>query len=254
MATMSIGKAWQEAVAFVAREATLLFPVALLFVALPMVFLQEVTPPELVAWSNAPKGPMPPIPLSYWVALSLTVLISWFGSLAQLALALRPGISVAEALRLSLMRLPILVGTYLVSGVAGMLVMMVVSIPLLFVSPIFGPLVAVTTVAAFFWSRLALLNAVVIDEQLGVVASLRRAWMLTRGHFWRLVGFMVVALVLSIVASSAAQVVLGLLGGVIAGVDGARLVGGIASSAVTAAVLVYMLVMLARLYRQATAG
>ena len=43
MATMSIGKAWEEAVAFVAREATLLFPVALLFVALPGLILQEMT-------------------------------------------------------------------------------------------------------------------------------------------------------------------------------------------------------------------
>ena len=33
MAAVSIGKAWEEAVAFVAREASLLFPVALLFLA-----------------------------------------------------------------------------------------------------------------------------------------------------------------------------------------------------------------------------
>ena len=47
MATISIGKAWEEAVAFIRREATLLFPVALLFVALPGLIVQEMTPPQL---------------------------------------------------------------------------------------------------------------------------------------------------------------------------------------------------------------
>ena len=62
MAAMSIGKAWEEAVAFVARERSLLFPVALLFVALPGLILQEMTPPELATWTME-KGAMPDIPL-----------------------------------------------------------------------------------------------------------------------------------------------------------------------------------------------
>lgn len=249
MATMSIGKAWQEAVAFVAREATLLFPVALLFVALPIVVLQEMTPPELTAWSAAPTGAMPPVPSSYWLALLLTVLLIWFGSLALFAMALRPGISVGEALRLSFARLPVLIGTSLLAGVA----IMAALIPLIFLLPYVGLLIAVI-VALFVGTRLALLNPVVIDDHLGVIASLRRAWALTRGHFWRLAAFLAIITLLSAVAGSAAQAIMGLLGSLIAGLDGARLAGGIASAAVTSVVQVYMLVMIARLYRQASAA
>lgn len=246
MATMSIGKAWEETVAFVAREAPLLFPVALLFVALPVVILQEMTPPELAAWSAAPKGPMPPVPPSYWLAGTLTILSIWFGSLALFAMALRPGISVGEALRLSVVRLPVLAGTSLLAGAA---IVVVVCIPVIFL-PYVGLWIA-AGVALFAGTRLALLNPVVIDEHRGVIASLRHAWALTRGHFWRLAGFLAIVMLLSAIAGSAAQVIIGLLGGLIAGADGARLIGGIASAAVTSIVQVYMLVMLARLYRQA---
>jgi len=252
MATMSIGKAWEEAVAFVAREAALLFPVALLFVALPVVVLQEMTPPELIAWSAAPKaGTMPPVPGSYWLALILTVILAWFGSLTLFALALRPGISVAEALKLSLSRLPVLLGTSLLAGLLLFLAVMLVSVPLVFVGGVAGPIVAIVGLGLFVGARLALLNPVVIDDHLGVVASLRRAWSLTRGHFWRICGFLVILLLLSTVAGSAAQAVVGVVGGLVAGADGARLAGGIAAAAVSGVVQVYMLVMLARLYRQA---
>ena len=116
MATLSIGKAWEETAAFVAREAALLLPVALLFVALPIVLLQEMTPPELVQWSASMKGTMPAVPGSYWFSLLLAVVLIWFGSLTLFALALRPGISVAEALRLALHRLPVLIGDQRAGG------------------------------------------------------------------------------------------------------------------------------------------
>ena len=110
---MSIGKAWEEA-----RESSLLFPVALLFVALPGLILQEMTPPELAKW-NLAESTMPQVPGSFWLAMLLAVIIIWFGSLTLFALALRPGISVGEALRLSFARLPVLLGVALV--VAGFL-------------------------------------------------------------------------------------------------------------------------------------
>jgi hypothetical protein len=116
MAAVSIGKAWEEAVAFVAREASLLFPVALLFLALPGLILQEMTPPQLAEWMADPKRTgLPDIPPGFTVAMLLGVIIIWFGSLTLFALALRPGISVGEALRLGFARLPVLLGTALVA-------------------------------------------------------------------------------------------------------------------------------------------
>ena len=252
MATMSIGKAWEEAVAFVAREATLLFPVALLFVALPGLILQEMTPPELAAWSLSPTAStMPAVPLSYWLGLIVAVLLVWFGSLTLFALALRPGISVGEALRLGLNRLPVLIGTALVVIGALMAAAMVLVTVMILLSLVSKPLAAGGGVLLGF--GLMLLNPVVIDGSAGVMPSLRQSWSLTRGHFWRLLAFILITLIVSAIASTAAQAIFGLIGGLIGGAEAARLIGGVAGAAISTAIQVYMLVMIARLYRQALA-
>jgi hypothetical protein len=258
---MSIGKAWEESVAFVRREAALLFPVALLFVALPSLILQEMTPPELQAWFAAPKADtIPAMPPGFGLAMLLTIILIWFGSLALFALALRPGISVGEALRLSFARLPVLIGTTLVVvGAVAVVFVAAALVGILFaivskpLAATIGLLLGFGAIALIFFAsvRLVLLNPVVIDGTAGVMESLRRAWALTRGYFWRLFGFLVILMLLSSIAGAAAQVIVGLVGGLIAGAEGARLAGGLAGAAVTSIVQVYMLVMLARLYRQA---
>lgn len=262
MANISIGKAWEEAVAFITREATLLFPVALLFVALPGLIVQEMTPPELQAWFAQPKvDAIPVMPPGFALAMLLGIVIIWFGSLALFALALRPGISVGEALRLSFARLPVLIGTALL--VVAAIVAFVVLIALLGAvfslasqqaAAVMGLLLGTAAVVIIFFAsvRLVLLNPVVIDTRAGVIESLRRAWSLTRGHFWRLLGFLLIVMLLSTLVGTAAQVIVGLLGGLLAGPEGARLAGGIAGAAVSAVIQVYLLVMLARLYRQAS--
>lgn len=261
MATMSIGKAWEEAVAFVAREATLLFPVALLFVALPGVILQEMTPPELQAWFAEPKmDAIPAMPPGFGLAMLLTIILIWFGSLALFALALRPGISVGEALRLSIARLPVLIGTALVVVgivsaifVGAALVGVVFSLASRQLAAAVGILLGFGAAGLIFFAsiRLVLLNPVVIDTRLGVMASLRQAWALTRGYFWRLFGFLIIVMLLSTIAGSAAQAIVGSLVGLASGAEAARFAGGLAGAAVSSVAQVYMLVMLARLYRQA---
>jgi len=262
MTVMSIGKAWEEAVAFVARERGLLFPVALLFVALPGLILQEMTPPELANWTMD-KSALPDIPFSFALSMLIGVIIIWFGSLALFALALRPGISVGEALRLSLSRLPVLLGTALAVVVAllavaivGMIIVVAISFVAKAASAALAMLLGIGLGAVMLFAsvRLLLLNPVVIDGSEGVAASLRHSWALTRGHFWRLFGFILVLTLLSAIVGSAAQVIFGLIGRLIAGAEGARLIGGIAAAIVSTVVQVYMLVMLARLYRQAEAG
>ncbi len=261
MAVMSIGKAWEETVAFVARERSLLFPVALLFVALPGLIVQEMTPPELASWTM--KDALPDVPVSFWLAMVLGVVLIWFGSLTLFALALRPGISVQEALRLSLARLPVLLGTALtvvgLLGAAIVAVAIIVVLLTLVAKPLAAALamllgVAVGGVMMFVSVRLLLLNPVVIDGNAGVMDSLRHSWALTRGHFWRLLGFILILTLLSAIVGSAAQAIFGVIGGLVGGPDAARLTGGIAAAAVSTLLQVYILVMLARLYRQAEGG
>ncbi|WP_434403302.1 hypothetical protein [Sphingobium sp. DN12] len=264
MAAVSIGKAWEEAVAFVAREASLLFPVALLFLALPGLILQEMTPPQLAEWmANPQRTGLPEIPPGFALAMLLGVIIIWFGSLTLFALALRPGISVGEALRLGFARLPVLLGTallamFLIGGVmlAAILVAVLASLVSESVGTSIGAILGAFVGGATIFAsvRLMLLNPAVIDGNQGVVPSLRHAWALTRGCFWRLLGFIILITLLSGIASMAAQTIFGALAGLAAGPEAARLVGGVASAAVSTVIQVYMLVMLARIYRQASAG
>ncbi len=261
MAAMSIGKAWEETIAFVARESTLLLPVALLFVALPSLIVQEMIPPELTQWlASQTKPALPDIPPSFGLAMLVSVVIIWFGSLTLFALALRPGISVGEALRLGLARLPILLGTALLIVVVivalAVLLALVIAV-LAAASKGLGAMVglvlgaALSVLALFAAVRLILLNPVVIDGTLGVTASIRHAWQLSQGYFWRLFGFLIVITMVSAIVSGAAQAVFGLIAGLIAGPTTAQFVGGLASVIVSTVLQVYMLVMIARLYRQA---
>ncbi|MEJ7926847.1 hypothetical protein WG908_08790 [Sphingobium sp. AN641] len=261
MGKLSIGKAWEESVAFVARESTLLLPVALLFVALPSLMLEQLMPPGLSAWLQAGgEGAMPPVPLGFWAGALMSMILMWFGSLALFALALRPGISVGEALRLSIARLPVLIGAALLimAGIFA-LVLLVALVAVMLASlskPLGAAVVALFStalvVAAFFGGvRMILLNPVIIDGTMGVRMSILRAWHLTQGHFWRLLAFLVLLLMLLAIVSSAAQTVVGVLAGIVAGPATAKLAGGIAGALVTTLVQLYMLVMIARLYRQA---
>jgi hypothetical protein len=61
---------------------------------------------------------------------------------------------------------------------------------------------------------------------------LRHAWALTRGCFWRLLGFIILITLLSGIASMAAQTIFGALAGLAAGPEAARLVGGVASAGI----------------------
>lgn len=255
MTTMSIGKAWEETLVFIAREAALLFPVAMLFIALPGLVLQELTPPELAAWSLAPKaGTMPRVPPGYAMGLMLSVVLMWFGSLALFALASRPGISVAEALRLSLARLPVLLGASLLAAGAGVLAILLLAIPLMLLVGPAAPLAVIVLVAGVVGTRLILLNLVVVDGTEGATGSIRRAWKLTKGHFWRLLGLLVILTLLSAIAASAAQAVFGVLAGLVGGASAAQFIGGLAAAVASTVIQVYLLVMLARLYRQAEGG
>jgi hypothetical protein len=263
MTTVSIGKAWEDSIAFVAREWHLLFPVAFLFVALPVAILQQMVPPEMAQWALNQQGTPPPLPGSFVAVMLLTGLITCFGSLALYALALRPGISVGEALQLGVRRFGALVLVFLllmgalmafgivfglVFALFAMLSKLAASVlaGLLFMAGmIFGVLAGV---------RLMLLNPVLVDGDLGPFDSLRRSWELSRGHFWRLFGFLIVTALLSFIISETAQVVFGSIAGIIGGATAATVVGGLLGIVASTVIQVYFLVMIARIYRQLEAA
>ena len=91
MATLSVAAAWDETVAFVRREGRLLFPVSFMLIALPAALAEALSP--------AGAAGEPPAPGPWLLIFPVALLLSAIGNLAISALALRPGASVAEALR-----------------------------------------------------------------------------------------------------------------------------------------------------------
>jgi hypothetical protein len=67
-------------------------------------------------------------------------------------------------------------------------------------------LLGLALIVLFAWlgTKLALVPSVIVLERLGVIASMRRSWSLTSGHFWR--SFGVIALV-SVIVSFASQII-----------------------------------------------
>jgi hypothetical protein len=219
MATLSITTAWNETAAFARREAPLLYPIAFALIALPSALLQAMMP-------VAAPGEIPPA--GAWLAMvPVALLTSLIGTLAITYLALRPGTSVGEALAVGVRRFLILVGAALLMGLALVLAM----IPILLIVGVAAgtgggppstalalvPLLAILPLIAFVWVRLMLMTPVTVAEPGGSIAVIRRSWALTRGHFWTLLGFVLLFVLVAMVASIAVSAVGGLIVYVIAG-------------------------------------
>jgi hypothetical protein len=258
MATLSINEAWNETAAFAKREAHLLFPVAFLLISLPGAVLQALIPPAVPG-----AAPQPGL---WMAAIPVAILLSLIGTLAITHLALRPGSSVGESLQLGARRFIHLLGAVILVGLGGAALMFVIAIASSGVGaaigdPRSGIAVAVMLLLAlptilFFWVRLMLMTPVAAAESGGPIAIIARSWALTRGHFWPLLGFVIVLIILLLVLSIA----VGAIGGLIAyAIAGAPRPGSLAMFAVlllsalfNAVVSALFATFLARIYAQLT--
>lgn len=220
MARLSISRAWEETAAFARREARLLFPVAFLLMSLPGSILQAMAPVTT-------PGKLPELGL--WLAfLPVVVIGSLVGGLAISHLALRPGASVGEALQIGLRRFLPLLGAAVLVGVGVSLLM----IPLILIVAVLAtpasagavppalavlPVLLMIPVLVVVWVRLILMTPAAAAESVGPIALIRRSWDLTRGHFWRLLGFLVLLILVSLVVLTAVGAIGGILVILIAG-------------------------------------
>lgn len=219
MATLSITRAWNETVAFMQRESRLVLPIAFLLVSLPGAALQYAMPtPE----------PGAPIDLAGWMRdirtvmlfLPVVAILSLIGTIAINHLAIKPGRSVAEALQVGARRFIFLFLAWLLLA----LVAMVACLPLalLVKGQGFGAgqapgglfLLAVLVYFLLILAasiRLILTTPVCAAESAGPIAILTRSWELTRGHFWRLLGFVLLFWLAAFVAIIAISAVIGIV-------------------------------------------
>lgn len=255
MPRLSIAAAWSETAALVKREGGILFLVAFGLVALPTSILQAAMPPA--AQGQPPEG-------GAWTLLIIPMIVlSIIGSLTITNLALGRAADAREAFTRALRRFPAVLAAALLLGLIAALAAIPVAVLLVLVTGTGAASLALLSAAIvaaflFIWVRMMLLNPVGAVEPVGPLGILRRSWRLTSGHFWKLLGFILVLLIVFAVLTLAINAVLGSLIILLAGRprDGnlsqglLLLLGGL----LNAGLAVVLTVMAARIYAQLEGG
>ena len=204
---LSVGTAWTEAAAFVRRERRLIAPVVLGLIVVPAV-IAELVQPEAAAG-------MQPEPGTWMVVAAAALLIAMVGQLAIMRLAMGWDGSLGEALKLALKRIWAVLGAFLLFGLVFVLVATILVLIAMLVS---GDAAQGATnriaFAAMITALLAMprvlpLTALAMEERAGPWRLLRRTLELTRGNYWRLLGFFLIFLIASLIIAVAVKVTVG---------------------------------------------
>lgn len=253
MRALSISAAWEETKAIIVREAKLLAAVALALMVLPQAVLAVIGVP---AEAEGPLGPR----LAY---IGATLL----GFVAQIAinrLAIGPSVTVGEAVRIGFTRLLPVFGALFLIFLGLMIVAVVlaiilgaanlVTIPAAGQTPPLSLVFALLALTVVTFAIFQLVFPIAAMETANPFRLISRSWTLARGHYLRLLGFIIfvfgglilVALVNQFVFGSLVLLTLGrpAAGSLAALLLG--LIGGILQSAFA----VPAAVMLARIYLQ----
>ena len=211
---LSIGTAWDEAKAALARNRRLVVPVALGLVLVPAV-ISAMVEPRTVPGEQPEAGPW------MWVML-LMIIVMLVGQMAIVLLSNGWQGSVGEAIGRAVRRLPILLLAALMVMIPLILLMSLIlavagmatggdaafSAVSLKPSGWLAILIGLLVVLAV-GVRLLPLVVIAASENLGPVATIKRAVTLTRGHFWKLLAFMLLATIAFLVVAAAVGAVFG---------------------------------------------
>ena len=255
---LSISRAWDETKALIASDGRLLSVVALAFIAFPSAIGQFVNPSSGFGGGTGSPG----------MAL-LTLVIAIVGVVGQLAiirLALGPATTVGQAISGGARRTPV----YLGAAILIILALVVLAVPFFGVLAAMGVtfergapppppaatliLIVYGAIVLFIGTRMLVTSPVAMAEQAGPIAILKRSWALTRGNFWKLLGFILLFLLAAILALGAIGIAAGLVARLFAGVVeplsvGALFVALVAGVANAVATTLFVL-MISRIYVQ----
>jgi MFS family permease len=263
MGRLSVSAAWNESAEFLKAHFGALFTVALALIALPEVALQAFGPAAAAPGEVTRPG--------LWLLLLPVVLVLGLtGSLAISTLAMGREAVVGDALRHGLRRMPamlgasllVLAGLGLVLGPLG-LALGLRGVDFAAPTPAIAGRVLIFLLLAialllFTGVRLLLMTPAAAAEAGGPLAVIARSWALTRGHAWKLLGFLLLMSVAMLVVLAAVTSVVGILVGLVAGPPQPGTTGGLvvllAAGLVNAAFVTVTTTIVARLYLQSAGG
>lgn len=258
MAGLSISRAWDESKAQLAHDGRLFTTVAFALIAFPRLVITVLSP------GAAPVDEFRAIDILL-IGLALVTLI---GQLAIARLAFRPAVTVGEAINRGVRRFP----TQLAIIVLFVLVAFLAFAPFFVAAASDGvdltrklkpedlsgkSLLAIWVAIialVYVCLRMIPLNAVVVAENLGPVASVVRSWKLTSGSAWRLFLFFVMMVVALMVVMIAVSMTVGAVAVAVFGplepMSATALVLGLVDGVVTSGIVTLFVVMTARIYAQ----
>lgn len=263
MAKLSITTAWNESADYLKQHFGALFTIAVALITLPNVALQAFGPAEARTAGT-------PEPGLWMLVVPVVLVLGITGSLAISTLALGRAATVGEAIGHGFRRvLPMLGATLILLVGLGLLLVPLVLATGLRTDDLITPtpatagkvalvMLVLLALLLFFGVRLLLMTPVGAAEPAGPVAIIARSWALTRGHFGRLLGFLLLMAVAALVVAMVATMVIGLIVAAILGApapgNSAGLVMLLVGGLVNAVFLVVMTTMVARLYLQLAGG
>jgi hypothetical protein len=257
-----MNQAWEDAIAFIKRESALLVPLA----------LATLLVGDVVGALARPVNPgTQPSLLANFAVLAATIW-SIAGQLAIIALVLKPGSSVGEALRAGVARLGKVLLVALLLGVGLTIAMLPVVAAL--VSSGFNPAVPdsvrnlpawavvymgfLAIVVMWFAARLILINPLLVDRNPGPLDAIKTGFGLTRGIVAQIIVVLIVYLVVLVIMLNAVRFVAGSLFALLAGAVGSPFFGkvltALASGLVATVLSLVAAVFVAMLYRRVSNG
>lgn len=260
---LSIGTAWDQTRGIVARDGALIATVAAALFVLPSALSTLIAPQSATITQESANASG----IGGVIQIIMT-LISQIGALAVTAIALKPELSIGEALTTGVRRLLPAIGASLLY-IIPMLIVVVIMLSTFVGAGTPEEMVArlkslsgsqllalmVVFIAFFYLAiRFCLANAVAVAESSNPVAILKRSWALTRGHGLRLFGLLVligiVGLILGSVASLIGGLLITLLFGPVQPMTIGALVFGLINGIANAALITLFVLMVARIYAQ----
>lgn len=201
MTAVSLGTVWEETIAFMRREIGLLLPVAFATFGVAQLIIDLGMGGQTV--DTASKGAS-----AGSLALLPAMLILFVGNLAISHMVLRPGGSVGESMSAALHVLPrallailalflIMMGIALVVVIAATLGAMAFQADPKAITPHIATLLMIPMFVIM--ARFMPLIPILAIERLGAIESVRRAWAMSRPHFVRLFGLMMIVVLVTII-------------------------------------------------------
>jgi hypothetical protein len=257
-----MNQAWDDAMAFIRRESSLLVPLA----------LATLLVGDVVGALARPANPATAPSALANLAMLAAAIWSIVGQLSITALVLKPGSSVGDAIGLGVRRLGKVLLVALMLGVALTIALLPVVVAL--ISSGFSPSVPesvrnVPTWAGFYigiltvlvmWvaARLILVNPLLVDKNPGPLAAIKAGFGLTRGIVAQIIVVLVIYLIVLVILLNAVRFVAGSLFALIGAAADSAFLGlvltALASGLVATALSTVAAVFIAMLYRRVSIG